>query len=126
MYITYIVILLSYSARIETTISDSLESKEVTSLADTIITSEPKSLLIGSQVRKLYLLWNNFSNCWYQGEILDIVCAPVCKEGGRLRREVVLVTNSPHVRVLDTDALQCRYLEGHSDIVLSADVGPDG
>lgn len=38
------------SARIETTIAESLDSKEETSLADTSITCEPKSLLIGSQV----------------------------------------------------------------------------
>ena len=61
---------------------------------------------------------------------MDLVCVPVRREGegneSVLKREVVLVTNSPHVRLLDSDSLQCRYLEGHGDIVLAADVGPDG
>ena len=72
-----------------------------------------------------------------QGEILDMVCVPARllhkpdgsgkgDEEEKVMRELVVVTNSPHVRVMDTASLQCRYLEAHSDIVLSADVGPDG
>mmetsp|Transcript_11269 Transcript_11269/g.16966 ORF Transcript_11269/g.16966 Transcript_11269/m.16966 type:complete len:841 (-) Transcript_11269:67-2589(-) len=83
------------------------------------LTAQPDRLLVGNQ-----------------GEILDMVCVPARlstnKEDSeeevqeRVVRELVVVTNSPHVRVMDTDTLQCRYLEAHTDIVLSADVGPDG
>lgn len=64
-----------------------------------------------------------------QGDILDVVAVPVKEVPGavdQIQREVVLVTNSSHLRVMNTETQQCRYLEAHTDIALAVDVSPDG
>ena len=43
----------------------------------------------------------------------------------RHRYLVALVTNSPQVRIVD-EKFRCFPLDGHTDIVLAADVTPDG
>ena len=38
---------------------------------------------------------------------------------------LALITNSPQVRIVD-ESFACSPLDGHTDIVLAADVSPDG
>ena len=73
------------------------------------------------------------------GDILDIAFIPQHKihsETDNTENEMVentennkflvaLITNSTQVRLMD-ETFNCRVLEGHTDIVLSVDVSPDG
>lgn len=60
------------------------------------------------------------------GDILDMIRIPNSSEAGAgLNYKLALVTNSPQLRIID-EKMNCVVLEGHSDIILSADVSPDG
>jgi hypothetical protein len=93
-----------------TTTSSSVSSLKIT----------PKQLLIGNH-----------------GDILDIVKLPVSSSSstsssssngsiGDYHFNIALVTNSHQLRIINEQLNSCTILEGHSDIILSVDVSPDG
>jgi U3 small nucleolar RNA-associated protein 13 len=55
----------------------------------------------------------------FNDDIVDVRCLPDSKRA-------VVVTNSLHPRLFDLDTFDTELLVGHTDIVLAADVSPDG
>jgi hypothetical protein len=92
-----------------TTSSSSVSSLKIT----------PKQLLIGNH-----------------GDILDILKLPASSSTtssssgngsiGDYHFNIALVTNSHQLRIINEQLNSCTILEGHSDIILSVDVSPDG
>lgn len=113
------------------------------------------SLLVNSEESKLTAITNDFNFCTFDmeqfhelvqavkadkdislrpkelvvsnhGDVLDMIRIPHSSEAtSALNYKLALVTNSPQLRIID-EKLNCVVLEGHTDIILSADVSPDG
>ncbi len=60
------------------------------------------------------------------GDILDIIrLPPAADDSSGMKFRMGLVSNSPQLRIVDQN-LNTEVLEGHTDIILAADVSPDG
>jgi hypothetical protein len=61
------------------------------------------------------------------GDILDIIRLPSRsnQDSNHVQFRMGLVSNSPQLRIVDQN-LHTEVLEGHTDIILAADVSPDG
>lgn len=118
----------SSGASCEAVLTQAPESDTLKYLA--LLLNEPKRELVAVSADQNLLVFNEklartTQIIGYNDDILNLKYIP-SPDGTSVSKQIAVATNSEQIRLLNRETLSCELLSGHSDIVMSLAVSPDG